>query len=419
MSQEPEELDFDEEVVQEQTESNADAQAVATPPLVSASDGDNKEASEEEILAQLNQIEALADIDPSVREMEEYKNLKSIVDKNRTESEETEYEEEEDEYEDEYEDEEETNEEEESDEEDSGNPFGIGSDEEEYEEVEFEIEEEMADFIQQHYGLKDVETFFEKVDTWRTQSQEGAENSRQLEELNEGLQNLPSEIKSAIQAFANAEDYKQAFNSSASSIDYNKDFKDQEQEQVVKAYFNEELKEIKESLEDGDIDEDDYDSKIELLYKSARKLFESDKKMVVDRRADIMREQEETEKNFKTSVVSSVEKLKQQFPNFSKRDLQKVRQRLVDEDIDSLFYNKDGTYKAEAAEMLAFSMFGKQVMESLLSQAEKKGMTKANESIVQRGNKKPRKGQTQRKQSAEALDSISHLQGQFAKDPYA
>jgi hypothetical protein len=70
MSQEPEELDFDEEVVQEQTDSNADAQAVATPPLVSASDGDNKEASEEEILSQLNQIEALADIDPSVREME-------------------------------------------------------------------------------------------------------------------------------------------------------------------------------------------------------------------------------------------------------------------------------------------------------------------------------------------------------------
>ena len=69
--------------------------------------------------------------------------------------------------------------------------------------------------------------------------------------------------------------------------------------------------------------------------------------------------------------------------------------------------------------MLAFSMFGKQVMESLLNKAEKKGISKANETIVQRGNKKPRKGQTQRKQSAEALDSISHLQGQFAKDPYA
>lgn len=418
MSQEPEELDFDEEVVQEQTDSNADAQAVATPPLVSASDGDNKEASEEEILAQLNQIEALADIDPSVREMEEYKNLKSIVDKNRTDSEETDDEEEEYE-EEEYEDEEETDEEEESDEEDSDNPFGIGSDDEEYEEVEFEIEEEMADFIQQHYGLKDVETFFEKVDTWRTQSQDGAEKTRQLEELNEGLQNLPNEIKSAIQAFANAEDYRQAFNSSTTNIDYTKDFKDQDKEEVVKAYFNEELEEIKESFDDGDIDDDGYDDKVELLYKSARKLFESDKKMVVNKRAEIVRSQELEEKNFKQSVVSSVETLKKQFPNFSNKDLQKVRQRLVDEDIDSLFYNKDGTYKAEAAEMLAFSMFGKQVMESLLNKAEKKGISKANETIVQRGNKKPRKGQTQRKQSAEALDSISHLQGQFAKDPYA
>ena len=141
--------------------------------------------------------------------------------------------------------------------------------------------------------------------------------------------------------------------------------------------------------------------------------------MVVNRRAEIMREQEDSEKNFKGSVVSSVEKLKQQFPNFSKKDLQKVRQRLVDEDIESLFYNKDGTYKEEAAEMMAFSMFGKQVMESLLGRAKKDGISKANETIVKRGNKKPRQGQTQRKQSTEALDSISHLQGQFSKDPYS
>ena len=64
-------------------------------------------------------------------------------------------------------------------------------------------------------------------------------------------------------------------------------------------------------------------------------------------------------------------------------------------------------------------MFGKQVMESLIGRAKKDGISKANETIVKRGNKKPRQGQTQRKQSTEALDSISHLQGQFSKDPYS
>lgn len=410
MPKETDELEFDEVAEQEQSDSNADAQVSDTRTLVSANEGE--ESGEDDVLAQLNQIEALADIDPSVREMEEYKNLKSIVEKNRL----TEDEEIEDEDEDEDEQEED---EQEEDEDEASNPFGIGSSTEEMEEVEFEIEEEMANYITQHYGLEDVGSFFEKVDTWRTQSQGGAENTRQLEELNEGLQNLPTDIKSAIQAFANAEDYKSAFNSSSAKLNFEQDFSNQKKEDVVKNYFSEELIEIKESLEDGEIGDDEYDGKIELLYKSARRLFDADKKMVVNRRAEIMREQEETEKNFKGSVVSSVEKLKQQFPNFSKKDLQKVRQRLVDEDIESLYYNKDGTYKEEAAEMMAFSMFGKQVMESLLSKAKKEGISKANETIVQRGNKKPRQGQTQRKQSAEALDSISHLQGQFEKDPYA
>jgi hypothetical protein len=410
---ENDELEFDEVVEQPQSESNADAPVSDTRTLVSANE-DAGESSEDEVLAQLNQIEALADIDPSVREMEEYKNLKSIVEKNRDTAKETEDEVEEEETEDEVE-------EEEAEERDSTNPFGVGvdSEDEEMEEVEFEIDEEMEDYIKDHYGLEDVSTFFEKVDTWRNQSQSGAENSKQLEELNEGLQNLPSEIKSAIQAFANAEDYKSAFNSASSKVNYDDDFKNQDKEGIVSHYFKEEIAEIKESLDDGDIDDDDYEDKVELLYKSARKLFESDKKMVVNRRAEIMREQEDSEKNFKGSVVSSVEKLKQQFPNFSKKDLQKVRQRLVDEDIESLFYNKDGTYKEEAAEMMAFSMFGKQVMESLLGRAKKDGISKANETIVKRGNKKPRQGQTQRKQSTEALDSISHLQGQFSKDPYS
>lgn len=403
---ENDELEFDEVAEQAQSDSNADAPVSDTRTLVSADD-DAGESSEDDVLAQLNQIEALADIDPSVREMEEYKNLKSIVDKNKIADS------------NEEESDDELEEEEESEDEDSTNIFGVGSDNEEYDEVEFEIDEAMESYIKEHYGLENVEGFFETVDTWRTQSQEGAGSSKQLDELNEGLQNLPSDIKSAIQAFANAEDYKSAFNSATSKVNYDEDFPNQDKEGIVNHYFKEEIAEIKESLDDGDIDDDDYDDKIELLYKSARRLFESDKKMVVNRRAEIMREQEDVEKNFKGSVVSSVEKLKQQFPNFSKKDLQKVRQRLVDEDIESLFYNKNGTYKEEAAEMMAFSMYGKQVMESLLGKAKHEGMSKANETIVKRGNKKPRQGQTQRKQSTEALDSISHLQGQFSKDPYS
>jgi hypothetical protein len=408
MPENDDEITFDDDV-QEVAQESPQPEAVAP---VEQQDDLTPEA--EEALAQLNQIEALADIDPSLRESDEYKNLMSVVEKGKAGVvEEEEYgEEEEEEYD-------EGEEEEYDEEEEEVNPFGISkSTGDDFEEVEFEIEEEMEEYIKSHYGLENVETFFDSVDTWRNQAQKGAESSRQYEELVDGLQELPQEIKSAIHAFTNAEDYHAAFKNAGGALNYDADFEDQDKDSIVNNYFSEEVGELEKELDNGDIDEDDYEGKLELLYKSARKLFNSDKKMVVGRRAEIMKEQEEFQDKFSDSISSSVDKLRQEFPNFSKKDLQKVRQRLVNEDINSLFFNDDGTYKEGAAEALAYSMYGKQVVQSLLNGAEKDGITQANTEIVKRGSKKPRAKKTQQQQRTEAMDAIGHLQGQFAKNPY-
>jgi len=399
----------------EEAESNVE-ESVEQAPVSQVESTESLTPEQEKVLAELHQIEALAEMDGRIKESDEYKNLVSLAEKLKGDLVEEEVVEEE---------EEEVNTEEDDDEVDSddvdnepSNPFGLGKGTEQLEELEFEIEPEMEDFIKSHYGLEDVSSFFEKVDTWRNQAQDGAETNRKYDELIDGIQELPTEIKSAIQAFSNAEDYRAAFNNSGGNLNFDAEYEDQDKNALVSNYFSDELKSIQKELDDGNIDDSDYDKQVELLYKSSKKLFTSDKKMVVNKRAEIMREQKQQQEVFKGSVISSVDRLRKEFPNFGKKDLQKIQQRLVNEDIESLFYNKDGSYKEEAAEMLAYSMYGKQVIQSLLNEASKDGETKANSEIVKRGSKKPRATKTQRQQRTEAMDAINHLQGQFTRNPY-
>jgi hypothetical protein len=386
--------------------------------LISANEG-SEERSLEEIEGDIAQIEALANMSPEIKEMPEYKNLVATAEKVKAAQAESEGDEDEDEDEDEEYEDEDAPAEENEDARDEDDVFGLGVKGGEVEELEFEVSEEMSSFIESHYGIEDPNTFFASVDGWRTASQEGAQVRNELDDLTDGLQSLPTELKAAIQAYANAEDYQAAFNSTGARLNFDEPYNNQDKEVIVQHYFKDRFDKLKTSLDSGDIDEIDYEERVELLYESGERLFNSDKKMVAERRAEIIEDQESFEEGFKESALSSVSKLKEKFPDFSKSDLSKVRQRLVDGDIDSLFYNEDGTYNETAAEMLAMSMFGSQVVKGLLEQAENKGVSKANEKLVGRGKKGIARRKSQRSpQEKEALDSVSHLNSQFKEDPY-
>lgn len=408
-------------------EKGADSAQESVHQLVSRNEGE--ERTPEELEADIRQIEALAQLDPAIREMPEYKNLLETFEKVKgDEGEEDESDEGEpipkENVEDKVEEDEEEKEEEgEDDEEEEPDVFGITSKKgaKKKESVDVEIDGELKEFIEKNYSIKDADTFFSSVDKWRNDSQELSKVSQEYEDISEGLQSLPQPIKDAITAFSNAEDYHSAFMNSGGRLNYELDFEEQDKESLVQHYFSKKLEKLESRLEDGDIDEDDYDDRVNDLYDSAERLYNTDKKEYEKQRADLIDQQKRELQSFKQSANSSVELLKKTYPDFSKANLQRVKQRLVNGEIDSLFQNKDGTYKEEAAEMLAMAMFGKDVIQKLIEKAEYKGASKANEEIVRKGDKKPKKtskSQTQRKE-VEAMDAISHLNSQFVKDPYS
>ena len=173
------------------------------------------------------------------------------------------------------------------------------------------------------------------------------------------------------------------------------------------------------SWENEEIDDDEFDDKINLLAGSTRKMFNSDKKALEREREQFMEDQKNYASKMKKSALLSVENLSKTYPNFSKGELSKVRNILVEGKVDNLFVNSDGTYSDDAAELIAYAMYGKRMMESVKKTAERRGESKANQKIVDSSPSSVRRQKSAGSTRGINTDAVQHLSGMFKSDPYA
>ncbi len=376
---------------------------------------------------QIEHIMRLAESDPAIKELPEYKNMMEFVDnevrqggKAEQESEEETQEEAQEEEEEQVVNEEESKEEEE--EEEDSNPFGIKTSKgkKKSKVPSFETSDEALEYMKKKYSVKDPSKFFESVDKWRNQSQKASDYESNYDELVEGLGSLPQPIKDAIDAYANAQDYREAFKQSTPSIDFSKDVDDLDKEAVVSHYFKAKVEKQKKKVDDGELYPEEYDEYIEDMYDSAERLFKSDKKDWERERVDYIRQEEESNEALKNSAINSVDSLKNKYPNFSSNELRKIRTSLVDGGLENLFYDKNGVFKEDAAEKVALALYGDKLIQSFIKQAESKSESKANANIVARGKKKMVGSKYKSgANKTDANNAIHHLSGQFNKDPYS
>ena len=304
--------------------------------------------------------------------------------------------------------------------EDDNDIFGLNKKTQKQKEVtlDFQPSEEMHQFVTDKYGVNDVNKFFTSVDTWRTQAQKGAETSKELDLIANDLQALPPEIKTAVNLWANGEDYNEVFKI-RERLDFSEDFKSQDDENLVQHYLKDQYNELVEKWEDDLIDDDDFDDKIKLLAGSTRRMFNSDKEALDQEREQYLEDQRTYNSRMKKSAVLSVENLSKTYPNFSKSELSKVRNVLVEGRVDDLFVNSDGTYSDDAAELIAYAMYGKRMMESVSKIAERKGESKANQKIVDSSPSSVRRQKSAGSARGINTDAVQHLSGMFKSDPYA
>ena len=358
---------------------------------------------------QLRQIEALAGMDPGFANSQEYKDLMSSLQA----SSQAPRNEEEDE-----------DEEEDDDSEDQGGSsddiFGIMSTPKKAKEIKlnFEPPKEMIDLISSRYGVNDASKFFSSVETWRSQAQEGSELKREYEALTADLQALPMDLRASIEMWASGEDYTKAL-TMTQRLDFSGDFTKQDPESLVQHYFGEQYDEITSEFEDGDISDTEYQNRIKLLANSTKRLFVDDKKALEKEREDFLNRQRNEHESLKRTALLSVENLSKAYPNFSKSEVSKIRGILVEGKADNLFMNADGTYKEDAAELVAYAMYGKKMLESVKKIAQRQGESVANQKIVDSSPKQLRKQKASGPNQGQVPQAAQHLSGLFRGDPYA
>jgi hypothetical protein len=366
------------------------------------------EQLEPEMQEQLRQVEALAAMDPSFANSTEYKDLMASMRQASVQA-------------DDEEEEEEEEDEDDSDESaDIDDIFGIMATPKKGKEIKlnFEAPKEMIDLISSKFGVNDASKFFSSVDTWRNQAQEGSEVKKEYEALTADLQAMPSDIRMAVQLWANGEDHTTAFTSSQ-RLDFSGDYKGQDPESLVQHYFGEQYDELTTSLEDGDISESEFDNSVRLLANSTKRLFAEDKQALEKEREEFTNRQKNEFQNLKKTALLSVENLSKAYPSFSKSEVAKIRTILVEGKAENLFVNADGTYKEDAAELVAYAMYGKKMLESVKKIAERQGESKANQKIVDSSPTALRKNKAAAPQQGAFAKEAGHLSGLFKGDPYA
>jgi len=394
MSNMSEEFEKEVELVSEGLESQ---EADSTAPL---------EELTSEMQDQVRQLESLAKMDPEFANSDEYKDLMNSLDKEEeivgdNEDDEDEYEEEEVE-------------------DNEDDTFGISKAKRKSKEfnVDFNVPDEMIDMISSKFGIEDPSKFFNSVDTWRSQAQEGAESSKEYEALSSDLQAMPYEIKAAIQMWANGDDYSEAFNTNQ-RLDFSDSFREQDAENLVQHYLEEEYNELVDMYNDDKLDDEEFDDRIDLLARTTKRMFNQDVEAQERERENFVLNQQEEYQKQKDSAILSVENLGKAYPNFSRSEMSKIKRVLVDGSLENIFINKEGEYKEDAAELLAYAMYGKKLLNEAEGKAERKGESKANLRTVDSSPKNMKRQKTSDQKRGKNLDAVGHLSSAFKKDPYA
>jgi len=261
-------------------------------------------------------------------------------------------------------------------------------------EFKFESLSSVREFAKSKLGIEtkddsEIPKIFESAIGWRADSTKLPEALKKAAEYEKVFSGLDDTLADAIQAFYKGEDYTKIIESKP-KLDYSKKAADFSAKQLVNNYFPG-------KFEDTDF-EGDPGKDLEIATQAAQDKFLSEQTTYNEKRASIYKNSKAANEAKGKSVIGSVAHLQQSFPDVAESVVSEVQQAMSSGDIMSLFVNKDGTYKPEAAEMLMLARHGKQTINDVIAFTQKRVETATNEDILTRsadGSKKGRGAQAQ------------------------
>jgi len=258
----------------------------------------------------------------------------------------------------------------------------------------FKDETELAKYITEKYGQKieNPETlgkFFQTtVDKWRNDSQELRKSEGILDGYQKLFNQLPEPMREAIEEWGNAGDWQQKLLSSLPKFDYSKNFDKHNAVDMLTKYFPG-------KFEADEIEDIENNPTVEKALEVAKEKYNLEKQSFENRRAEIERQANEKVDLIKRSVNSSVDKLKEVFPDMDRKAIKEIESVMVGGTVGDLLFNKDGTYKSDAAKKIAFILYGDNEIKKREAKAKVSATNDSLQDVISRGSDKPRFGKGQ------------------------
>lgn len=251
-----------------------------------------------------------------------------------------------------------------------------------------------ANYVKDKYNIdvtdpKNWGKLFNSMDKWRTDAQKYSESTQKYEALVNDIQNLPIPLVNAIQTYQQGGDYLEAVQQGA--IDFTKDVSQHNKADLINHYLADEGGDVQEKFDNEDIDEAQYSKEVDRLFSIASKLYDRDKRDFDQQRDQYASRAEEMKKKMGESIESSMNELRNEYPDFGDDEEKEIKNVLKNGVMDK-FYNPDGTLRKEAAKRVALMLYGDAEIQRQAELAARKAASQATQDVVSRSDKKPKKG---------------------------
>jgi len=253
--------------------------------------------------------------------------------------------------------------------------------------------QKIGDFAKERFDIDNPTTMMNTAQAWRRDASKLKEVEAKYNNNLSGLEALPQDIKDAIRLSYTGGDYRKAFSGNG-GINYSVAFENQEKNNIVD-HFNpnweqetrDDAKKVyKDDLTDTVLGEL-ITNKRNSLYNNSRTLFDTNKRQFEDERVRVQEQAGLKLDRFNQSAADSVDTLTTSWPSFGEVEIQELHNILTKEGINSIFLDEKGNYKPDAAERLAWTLYGSKREETTANSAARDATSEANAINMRQGGK--------------------------------
>jgi hypothetical protein len=219
---------------------------------------------------------------------------------------------------------------------------------------------QLQKFIAEKLALgetSDVNAIIKQASEWKESSEKLNPVQAELTALRNSIQSFPSPIFNAITEWSEGKDWQTQLKGQV-SLDYNKPYESYDPKEMVSHFFPER------QFTDEEVQKKD--PSYTTLIGAAGRMYAMQKQSFETTRSQMMSDLDKTNQGFRDSVSKSFASFDGKYKAFDKSAVQKVRTLMEKDAVQTLFKNQDGSYKPEAAELLAFALEGPTEVQNLL-----------------------------------------------------